>query len=238
MLHAYLKLQWHRDLVATPSAHAWVLNLYRAGELYPTTVDDYFPAAHAPWPWLASALEEHRRDELRHGAMLAKLVRDYGEPLRDDLHGEDVYNAVIRRCTESSFRVEPGEQGDKVRLRLAHFLAHAHHLETRVARSLELHREACELAGLELARRYLTTILSDERRHVGYTRVALFELVPAATARAVLAQHERSEARANLLFSQHQVRTYLRAQPRASTPAWRAFYRLSAAVQAEVAKHV
>ena len=37
-----MKSRLHRDVVANPKAHGWVLNLYLSGERYPETVCDYF----------------------------------------------------------------------------------------------------------------------------------------------------------------------------------------------------
>ena len=52
----WAKNRWHEDLVSDPVVHGWALNLYRAGERYPQTVADYFPAESAPSPQLAEAL--------------------------------------------------------------------------------------------------------------------------------------------------------------------------------------
>src|SRR5438552_50194 len=139
MIVGWIKASWHRDLVAEPRLHAWVLNLYRAGERYPTTVDDYFPVEHAPWPWLRAAMTAHAADEERHGRIFARLIEDAGGEVRDDLRGHDVYNAVIRQQTPCTFRIQLSDGPDEKRERLAHFLAHAHCLETRVYRSLEHH---------------------------------------------------------------------------------------------------
>ena len=49
----------------------------------------------------------------------------------------------------------------------------------------------------------------DEEGHVRYTRVAVFDLLTRREADEVMAVHRRAEARANLIFSQRQVRAFL-----------------------------
>ncbi len=230
-----VKRAWHRDLVADPETHAWVLSLYRAGELYPDTVDDYFPVAHAPWAWLADAMARHRDDERRHGAMFARAIKLSGHAV-EGFDGDDVFNHVIRAHTPARWRVGEADDPDARRLRLAHFLAHAHHLERRVSRSLELHLDACERGGARTAARVVEAVLSDEHRHLGYTLDAVRELVDAATAREVVALHGRAEARADLVFSERQVRRFLARFERRATPSRRALYRLCASLQRAAAR--
>lgn len=230
-MHAAVKRAWHRDLVAHPRLHAWVLNLYRAGELYPTTVTDYFPVAHAPWPWLAQAMTTHAQDEARHGRIFERLIADEGGVVRDDLHGPDVYNHVIRNQTAHPFSIQPQHTADEKRQRVGHFLAHAHCLEVRVLRSLELHHNACAQAGKRRASRLLETIMTDEARHVSYTRATLDELLPQAQVRTVLRAHQAAEARANLLFSARQVRQCLTALGALLPSERRLVYRAGALVQ-------
>jgi rubrerythrin len=205
-----VKRRWHRDLVAHPRTHAWVLNLYRAGERHPQTVQDYFPAEAAPDPQLAALLRRHAADERRHERMYARVVQRLGEPLTDAA-GQDVFNVVIRAYTPVSFAVAPEDPLDVRRLRIAHFLAHAHHLERRIARSLAYHLEACEAARADAPAAVVATVLADEERHTAYTREWVFALLPRRAAGEVLAIHRAAEARANLKFSSFQVRHFLRA---------------------------
>ena len=233
-----LKLQWHRDLVANPAAHAWVLNLYRAGERHPETVDDYFPSHLSPWAWLSEALDRHRRDEMRHAAMFATAIRSLDATVRDDVVDFDVFNEVIRACTPAGFRPPPGAPEPQRREALAHFLAHAHYLELRVARSLTYHLEACERAGSRAPARVTAAVLRDESRHAGYTRAAVFELLTRDRAQAMLDLHRRAEARANMLFSERQVRTFLAQHASLTHRGARLAYRACATLQHLAATHV
>jgi len=202
------KLRWHLDLASHPVTHGWVLNLYRAGEQHPETVADYFPAEHAPWPQLAQDMRRHAAEERGHVALYGRAISDLGEPV-DDLQGADVYNEVIRDCTEASFAIGEEQTADQRRLALGHFLAHAHHLERRIARSLEYHLEAC----LQLARSgpaaAVSKVLEDEYKHVEYTGLALPELLTHSEHAAIMELHARGEEQANLLFSSIQVRRFL-----------------------------
>jgi rubrerythrin len=234
---ASLKLAWHRDLVADPVSHAWILNLYRAGERHPQTVDDYFPVAHAPWPELARELERHDADERRHERMYARAIASLDQPV-EDLAGPDVFNEVIRACTPVSFRITDRDDEGARRDKLAHFLAHAHFLESRIARSLQWHLDACERARRPRVAAVVAAVLADEERHRGYTRAAVGALVPRRRAAEILDVHRRGEAKANLLFSQAQVRAFL-AHPRSTLPRTRAaLYRLCAFVMQKAAEHV
>jgi hypothetical protein len=199
------KRRFHRDTVSHPAMHAWVLNLYRAGERYPQTVTDYFPSRFAPTPELAALLDRHRHDEERHTAMYAAAIRAMGQPVVE-LDGEDVFNVAIRSHTEESFTIADDDSTDARRLKLAHFLAHAHFLEKRIERSLHYHRDACERGGAVIAERVVTAVLSDETRHVRYTAEHARALLTAREAETVFAHHRAAEARANLDFSQRQVR--------------------------------
>src|SRR5262245_45186735 len=122
------KQLWHRHLVAHPASHAWVLNLYRAGEQHPENVDDYFPARHAPWAELADDLRRHAADERRHARMYERAIERMGRPV-EEMRGTSVFNEVIRACTRARFRIEDGDDADAVRRKIAHFCAHAHFLE-------------------------------------------------------------------------------------------------------------
>ena len=86
-----VKLRLHMDLASDPTTHAWVINLYRAGEKHPETVDDYFPAKHAESPALALQLERHANDERAHTRLYEQLLRRLGQPVQE-LSGFDVFN--------------------------------------------------------------------------------------------------------------------------------------------------
>jgi hypothetical protein len=228
---------WHRHLVAHPATHAWVLNLYRAGEQHPESVDDYFPARHAPWPWLADQLTRHAGDERRHARMYARAIERLGEPV-EELHGPSVFNEVIRSCTPASFRIVEGDAPDVVRRKIAHFCAHAHFLEKRIARSLAYHLDACERAGHDAPAAVVARVHADEERHLRTTLEAVHELVDRRTAAELLDVHRRGERRANLVFSRLQVRAFL-ARFRGACPVHLSLaYRLSAALMEEAADHV
>jgi hypothetical protein len=229
-----LKQLWHRELAARPSTHAWVLNLYRAGERYPETVSDYFPVAHAPWPELAASFASHRQDEVRHEKMYARAIGRMGQPVVE-LSGPLVFNQVIRDCTRSPWAVGEGDGPDARRLKVAHFCAHAHFLEQRIARSLRWHLDACEHARSDHAGAVVARVLDDEDHHVAYTRDAVAQLVDRRTAERVLDEHRRAEARANLRFSAGAVRACLRTFPRELPAHRRALWRLCALVMEEAA---
>jgi hypothetical protein len=232
-----LKQLWHRDLVERPRTHAWVLNLYRAGERYPETVADYFPVAHAPWPELAASFARHREDEMRHERMYARAIRRMGEPVVE-MSGGLVFNQVIRDCTPAPWALRDGDDGDERRLKIAHFCAHAHFLEKRIARSLQWHLDACERAGSEHAGAVVAHVLEDEGRHVGYTREAVGGLVDRRTAARVLELHRRAEARANLAFSAGAVRACMRTFPRELPSHRRALWTLCAALMQEASAQI
>jgi hypothetical protein len=202
----WAKRRFHRDVVANPVMHGWVLNLYRAGERYPQTVTDYFPSRHAPTAELAGLLDRHRHDEERHTAMYAAAIRAGEQPVVD-VADSDVFNIVIRSHTRESFTIDDGDPDDVRRRKLAHFLAHAHFLEKRIERSLQYHRDACERGGAAIAERVVTAVLQDETRHVSYTAEHARALLTEREAAEVFAHHRAAEARANLDFSQRQVRT-------------------------------
>jgi hypothetical protein len=210
MLVRAVKQTWHRDLAAHPDTHAWVLSLYRAGELHPQTVSDYFPSHAAPSKELRASMEIHASDEERHVRMydgaIAKLDRERSEP-----SGLDVFNVAIRADTDATFTIDDEMNADTKTGRLAHFLAHAHFLERRIATSLEYHVEACEHAGRRDIARIVETVRSDEEHHASYTLEAVCDLLPRARANEIIELHRRGEARANLRFSARQVRSFLRS---------------------------
>lgn len=229
MLVRIVKETWHRDLVAAPDTHAWVLSLYRAGELHPQTVDDYFPSWAAESPALRASMERHERDEARHVRMYDAALAKLGEP-RLDFTGRDVFNVVIREETPARFDVRAARDPEERRLLLAHFLAHAHWLERRIAVSVELHAEACARAGKHDVGRIVSAVGADEVRHAAYTAEAVRELLPPRLAAEVLELHRRGEARANLAFSAWQVRSFLRTFSGRPRPSHGLLYRASAAL--------
>lgn len=224
MLVDALKRRMHRDVVANPAVHAAVLNLYLNGERYPHKVDDYFPIAAVEDRALADQMAAHAHDEDKHVALYAKAIEKLGHEVVD-LPDDDIFNHVIRVHTPEPWRIAAGMDADERKRRLAHFLAHAHWLEKRIARSLDYHLEACEQATSDYAGKAVAAVMRDEHRHVAYTREAVLELLPRGEALAVLALHRRAEAFANLDFSRRQMRKLLALQPRVFPGASRALYR-------------
>ena len=155
-----------------------------------------------------------------------------------ELRGASVYNEVIRTCTDASFRIEPSDDRDAVRTKIANFCAHAHFLELRIARSLEFHLDACMRAGRDAIAKTVESVLADEERHQRYTLAAVHELVDGRTAGAILDVHRRGERRANLEFSQRQVRAFLDRFPRASPRRTMLAYRVCAGLMEGAAHHV
>lgn len=224
-----IKRRLHRDIVADPILHARVLNLYLCGEAYPHAVDDYFPVEHVDCPELAAMMRAHQQDEDKHIALYAKAIDKLGAEVID-LPDADIFNHVIRSHTPSPWKVEADMRSDEKRDRIANFLAHAHWLEKRVSRSLEYHLDACAQAATDYAGKAVSAVLSDENRHVDYTRRAVFDLVPTARANAILDAHRRAEHRANLDFSTRELRRLL-VEERARWPAGsRPVYRICAFV--------
>lgn len=203
-----LKLSWHRDLASHPVTHAWVLNLYRAGEQHPEKVGDYFPHQHAPWPELAADLARHASDERRHTLLYAKAIERIGGVV-EDLEGWDVFNRVIRDHTPVPFSIHEGDAPDLVRKKLGHFLLHAHCLERRVLRSVEYHAEACAQLGKQREAKLVAGVHADEARHVAYSKEAAFELLGRREALDAIAIHARAEAAADKAFSAFQVRVFM-----------------------------
>ncbi len=204
-----LKSLWHADLVKDPQIHSWVLNLYRSGEKYPQLVTDYFPWKHAPWQELRLRMRRHEEEESRHEKIFSNVLRKMGQPLVE-FRGENIFNHVVRSYTKVSFKISPKDSADLRRLKLAHFLSHAHCLEKRVLRSLEYHFEACERAGNFMVAKSLRPILRDEAAHVAYTQIAVRDLLPTRRVRPMMKLHREAEAKANLKFSQLQVENFLK----------------------------
>ena len=220
-----IKARLHRDIVADPVLHGLVLNLYLNGEQYPHRVTDYFPLAAVEDPQLLGAMQRHMADEDKHIALYTRAIEKLGQPVLVQPI-ENVFNSVIRRHTPASFELEAGESRDASRLKLAHFFAHLHFLEKRVARSLEYHVDACAHAASEYPGKVIDAVLRDETRHVRYTRETVTELLPAHAAAHVLSLHAGAERRANLDFSANELGRLVREQaarfPRLRGRAYRA----------------
>jgi hypothetical protein len=227
-----IKKRLHRDIVADPVLHARVLNLYLCGEAYPHAVNDYFPveqAERAGCAELSAMMREHFADEDKHIALYAKAIHKLGEDVLD-LPDADIFNHVIRSHTGDPWRVEPGMDIDQARDRIANFLAHAHFLEKRVARSLDYHLDACTHSVSDYPSKAVTAVLADEQRHVRYTREAVFDLVPRGRAVEIVEHHRRAEHRANLDFSSRELRRLLIEEPGHWPSARKPLYRACAFV--------
>jgi hypothetical protein len=201
-----IKKRLHHDIVADPFLHARVLNLYLSGEAYPHTVDDYFPIDHVDCAELAQMMRTHLQQEDKHVALYTKAIHKLGSEVVD-LPNNCIFNHVIRSHTPEPWRVEAWMKRDARADRVANFMAHAHFLEKRIARSLELHHEACAQATTSnFTGKAVAAVLADEIRHVSYTREAVLDLVPRQRAIDILRDHHASERRANLDFSAAQLR--------------------------------
>jgi len=229
-----MKLRWHRDLASNPRTHGWVLNLYRAGEQHPETVQDYFPFQHAPWSELADSISGHAADERRHTLLYTALIERMGEPVVE-LGGWDVYNRVIREHTPSSWAIDENDSSDEKRTKLANFMAHANCLERRVLGSLEYHMEACARLGNRRVVKLMEGVYRDEVRHVGYTAEALGALVTRAEAARILAVHQKAEAAADRAFSAAQVRSFLALHGDCVSRSSRLFYAASGLMMEKMA---
>jgi hypothetical protein len=203
-----LKEKFHHDLVSHPVVHGWVLNLYRGGERYPQRVCDYFQSDFAPTGELASALERHSADENKHVRLFSRAIKLLEQPVVEIEMG-DIFNEVIRSFTPGTFHITESDSADARRKKLANFLAHAHFLEKRVARSFAYHLDACERAGKFEIINLLQIAKQDEDRHVQYTREAVYDLLRKEEADRIMDTHLRVESKANLCFSQKQVRIFL-----------------------------
>jgi hypothetical protein len=206
-----IKARLHRDIVADPVLHGQVLNLYLNGEQYPHRVSDYFPFAAVEDPELERAMRAHMADEDKHIALYTRAIEKLGQPVVvQPLEG--IFNEVIRRHTPASFAMDAGDDRDTRRLKLAHFFAHLHFLEKRVARSLDYHLDACAHAVSDYPQKVIDAVLRDERRHVRYTREVVTQLLPPRIAARVLSLHARAERRANLDFSARELGRLAREQ--------------------------
>jgi hypothetical protein len=224
-----VKRRLHRDIVGDPLLHGLVLNLYLNGEQYPHLVDDYFPIAVGEEWGLADSMRNHLADEDKHVALYTRAISKLDQPVLT-LPMADIFNEVIRTHTPASFAIRREDDCDTRRLKLAHFLAHAHFLEKRIARSLGYHVEACLHAVSPYPGKAVAAVLHDEMHHVTYTREAVYELLPSRTANAVLDLHRAAEQRANLDFSQRQMSRLLREYASRFSFGHRLLYRSSVAL--------
>jgi hypothetical protein len=225
-----VKRQLHRDIVSDPFLHARVLNLYLNGESYPHWVSVYFPVAHIESPELAAKMRQHIADEDKHIALYRAAIEKMGQPIIEDLPHSFIFNAVVRHYTPVSWAIYDHHDTDSKRLKLAHFLAHAHCLEKRVARSLEYHLDACEQsAHSTYVAKAVAAVLADECRHITYTAEAIFDVLPRATAQNVLRLHQLAEQQGNLDFSAAQLKRLLREHHDVWPTSHRYLYRFCAA---------
>jgi len=204
LIAGIIKRRLHRDICSDPVLHGLVLNLYLNGEEYPHRTDDYFPVWAVRDADLLSAMQSHMRDEDKHVALYRKAILKIEQPIVE-LPLVEVYNSIIRSYTPQSFRIDKRDSADQRTFKLANFLAHLHFLEKRIARSLDFHLEGCSSSPSDYSEKAVGIVLSDETHHVTYTREAVFHLLPTQSAKTVLDEHRRAEARANLDFSSQQL---------------------------------
>lgn len=203
-----IKSCFHGEMVSNPTIHGWVLNLYRGGERYPQRVCDYFQSDFAPTKELAARLRQHAAEEDKHVHIFSQALKSIEQPVVEIEMG-DIFNEVIRSFTPGTFHIVESDTPEERRRKLANFLAHAHHLEKRVARSFAYHIDSCERVGADGVARVVAIAKYDEEGHVRYTRAAVFDLLTRREADEVMEVHRRAEAKANLIFSQRQVRAFL-----------------------------
>ncbi len=204
-----IKGSFHGEMTSNPTIHGWVLNLYRGGERYPQRVCDYFQSDFAPTKELAERLRQHSAEEDKHVLLFSQALKSIEQPVVEVEMG-DIFNEVIRSFTPGTFHIVESDTPEARRRKLANFLAHAHHLEKRVARSFAYHIDACERVGADSVARVVAIAKHDEEGHVRYTRAAVFDLLTRREAEEVMDVHRRAEAKANLIFSQRQVREFLK----------------------------
>jgi hypothetical protein len=157
-------------------------------------------------------MRRHRADEVRHTLMYERAIGELGRSVEEHT-GLDVFNNAIRAATPATFAINADTPMNERAQRLAHFLAHAYFLESRIAQSLEYHLEACSAGGATRVSAVVEKVYADELRHTSYTVDAVRALVGGREGCAVLALHRRAEARANRTFSARQVREFLRRFP-------------------------
>ena len=224
-----VKDRFHRDIASDPVTHGWVLNLYLEGERYPQRVCDYFQADFAPGEELARGPPAPRprrgqaRPALRPWPAPARPAAGRAPPGRRVQRGDPLVHP-----RHLPYPREPIRRRSAAR-KLANFLAHAHHLERRVARSFAYHMEACETAGQPaIAQPGGRGAQGREPSRAVTPARRCSSCSPAARPQAVMELHRRAEAKANLTFSARQVRAFL-TQFQAVTPRHRRWlYRLSA----------
>lgn len=231
------KAQWHKDICTDPVIHGLVLNLYLNGEEYPHQSDDYFPIEHIDDMALADRMRSHLQDEDKHAALYRNAIRRMGQPVLT-LPKSYIFNHVIRAHTPVSFRIEAHDSVDEKQLKIAHFFAHLHFLEKRVANSLRYHLDACGTANASYAEKIISRILEDEMNHETYTRQAVYDLLPRQKANEVLMIHQYAEKKADLDFSYHQVRDLLTQYGERFPRSRRWLYHLSSFVQEKVLAYV
>jgi len=232
-----VKGRFHGDLVADPVMHGWVLNLYRGGERYPQRVCDYFQSEFAPSQTLAAQLRRHAAEEDKHVVLFSQALGSIEQPVVEVELG-DVFNEVIRSFTPGTFHIVESDSPEARRVKLANFLAHAHHLEKRVARSFAYHIDACERARKDHIAGIVARAKHDEDGHVSYTRAAVFDLLTRREALDVMDTHRRAEARANLVFSQRQVRVFLKCFSSAIPKYRQWLFRLCASIMEAAGEYV
>jgi hypothetical protein len=204
LIASAIKRRLHRDICSDPVLHGLVLNLYLNGEEFPHRTDDYFPVWAVPDKDLLSAMRSHMQDEDKHVALYRKAITKLGQPIVE-LPLVEIYNSIICRYTPHSFHIDKRDSADQRTFKLANFMAHLHFLEKRIARSLDFHLEGCSSSPGDYSEKAVKIVLGDETHHVEYTREAVFHLLPGPSAKTVLEEHRRAEARANLDFSSQQL---------------------------------
>ncbi len=231
-----IKKRWHEDICSDPVIHGFVLNLYLHGEQYPHLADDYFPLVHVDEPELAEIMRDHMEDEDKHALLLKKVLTRMEQPIIA-LPVSDAFNHVIRTHTSSSFKITEKDTIDGKRLKVAHFCAHLHFLEKRVATSLQYHLDACGTRGVHDAEKIVSHILQDELRHQVYTLQTVYDLLPKGQAIAVLDAHKRAERLADLDFSSQQVKQLINRYRERFPASHRWLYRLASQVQNGIIKY-
>lgn len=237
LMISVIKRRLHREICANPILHGLVLNLYLNGEQYPHRVSDYFPIEKTTHTDLAKKMRNHLAQEDKHALMYAAAIQRIGQPVVE-LALPDIYNHVIRSYTGFDFAIDSQDKPDKRDLKLAHFFAHLHFLEKRIAHSLEIHGDACASSPSDYPGKVISRILSDEMHHVVYTREAVCDLVSTQTARYILAEHARAERQANFKFSAQQLKNLItnHADLFPSSSAW--LYRFSCFFLEGALRHV
>lgn len=229
MIVGAIKRHLHRDICRDPVLHGLVLNLYLNGEEYPHRIDDYFPVWAVADVDLLSAMRSHMRDEDKHVALYKKAITKLEQPIVE-MPLAEVYNEIIRGHTKHSFRINEQDNTDQRALKLANFFAHLHFLEKRIARSLEYHLDGCASSPSNYAEKAVGIVCGDETHHVKYTRESVFHLLPRQTAKTVLDDHRRAEARANIDFSSQQLRRLSRYYAERFPHSRRRIYRYAGAL--------